>query len=151
MPPKSVYGLSVKPFSNAGGTILAQYLKERLHIDFQNASQGIFHVFIFVAISAGALLVTSLSQGRVEAGLAALVLEALRNIAAGMNSMQYFVIGFVQHAGYGEDLRRLLEKKQDEDAPETRTPYPHPICEGIRMHGVAYRYPGCRHRRTLRC
>ena len=123
-------------------TILAQYLKERLHIDFQNASQGIFHVFIFVAISAGALLVTSLSQGRVEAGLAALVLEALRNIAAGMNSMQYFVIGFVQHAGYGEDLRRLLEKKQDEDAPETRTPYPHPICEGIRMHGVAYRYPG---------
>ena len=123
-------------------TILAQYLRERLHIDFQNASQGIFQVFIFVAIIAGALLVTSLSQGRVEAGLAALVLEALRNIAAGMNSMQYFVIGFVQHAGYGEDLRRLLEKKQDEDAPETQTPYPHPIREGIRLHSVAYRYPG---------
>ncbi len=123
-------------------TILAQYLRERLHIDFQNASQGIFQVFIFVAIIAGALLVTSFSQGRVEAGLAALVLEALRNIAAGMNSMQYFVIGFVQHAGYGEDLRRLLEKKQDEDAPETQTPYPHPIREGIRLHSVAYRYPG---------
>ena len=123
-------------------TILTKYLRERLHIDFQNASQGIFQVFIFVAISAGALLVTSFSQGRVEAGLAALVLEALRNIAAGMNSMQYFVIGFVQHAGYGEDLRRLLEKKQDEDAPETQTPYPHPIREGIRLHSVAYRYPG---------
>lgn len=123
-------------------TILAQYLRERLHIDFQNASQGIFQVFIFVAIIAGALLVTSLSQGRVEAGLAALVLEALRNITAGMNSMQYLVIGFVQHAGYGEDLRHLLGKKQDEDAPETRTPYPHPIREGIRLHDVAYRYPG---------
>ena len=123
-------------------TILAQYLRERLHISFQNAYQGIFQVFIFVAIIAGALLVTSLSQGRTEAGLAALVLEALRNISAGMNSMQYFVIGFVQHAGYGEDLRRLLGKKQDEDAPETRTPYPHPIREGIRLHGIAYRYPG---------
>ena len=123
-------------------TILTKYLRERLHIDFQNASQGIFQVFIFVAIIAGALLVTSFSQGRVEAGLAALVLEALRNIAAGMNSMQYFVIGFVQHAGYGEDLRRLLEKKQDEDAPETQTPYPHPIRERIRLHSVAYRYPG---------
>ena len=123
-------------------TILAQYLRERLHISFQNAYQGIFQVFIFVAIIAGALLVTSLSQGRTEAGLAALVLEALRNISAGMNSMQYFVIGFVQHAGYGEDLRRLLGRKQDEDASETRTPYPHPIREGIRLHGVAYRYPG---------
>ena len=123
-------------------TIFAQYLRERLHISFQNAYQGIFQVFIFVAIIAGALLVTSLSQGRTEAGLAALVLEALRNIAAGMNSMQYMVIGFVQHAGYGEDLRRLLGKKQDEDASETRTPYPHPIREGIRLHGVAYRYPG---------
>ena len=123
-------------------TILAQYLRERLQIDFQNASQGIFQVFIFVAIIAGALLVTSFSQGRVEAGLAALVLEALRTITAGMNSMQYFVIGFVQHAGYGEDLRCLLEKKQDEDAPETQTPYPHPMREGIRLHDVAYRYPG---------
>ena len=123
-------------------TILAQYLRERLHISFQNAYQGIFQVFIFVAIIAGALLVTSLSQGRTEAGLAALVLEALRNIAAGMNSMQYMVIGFVQHAGYGEDLRRLLGKKQDEDASETRTPYPHPIREGIHLHDVAYRYPG---------
>ena len=123
-------------------TILAQYLRERLHISFQNAYQGIFQVFIFVAIIAGALLVTSLSQGRTEAGLAALVLEALRNITAGMNSMQYMVIGFVQHAGYGEDLRRLLGKKQDEDASETRTPYPHPIREGIGLHGVAYRYPG---------
>ena len=123
-------------------TILAQYLRERLHINFQNASQGIFQVFIFVAIVAGALLVTSLSQGRVEAGLAALVLEALRNITAGMNSMQYFVIGFVQHAGYGEDLRRLLEKKEEGDAPETQTSYPHPMREGIRLHSVAYRYPG---------
>ena len=123
-------------------TILAQYLRERLNIDFQNAYQGIFQVFIFVAIIAGALLVTSLSQGRTEAGLAALVLEALRNITMGMNSMQYFVIGFVQHAGYGKDLRRLLEKEQDEDAPETRTPYPHPIREGVRLHGVEYRYPG---------
>lgn len=123
-------------------TILAQYLRERLHINFQNASQGIFQVFIFVAIVAGALLVTSLSQGRVEAGLAALVLEALRNITAGMNSMQYFVIGFVQHAGYGEDLRRLLKKKEEGDAPETQTSYPHPMREGIRLHDVAYRYPG---------
>ena len=123
-------------------TILAQYLQERLHIDFRNASQGIFQVFIFVAIIAGALLVTSLSQGRVEAGLAALVLEAFRNITAGMNSMQYFVIGFVQHAGYGEDLRRLLEKKEEEAAPETQTPSPHPMREGIRLHSVAYRYPG---------
>ena len=123
-------------------TILAQYLQERLRIDFRNASQGIFQVFIFVAIIAGALLVTSLSQGRVEAGLAALVLEALRNITAGMNSMQYFVIGFVQHAGYGEDLRRLLEKEEEEAAPETQTPSPHPMREGIRLHSVAYRYPG---------
>ena len=123
-------------------TILAQYLRERLGIDFQNASQGIFQVFIFVAIIAGALLVTSLSQGRVEAGLAALVLEALRNITMGMNSMQYLVIGFVQHAGYGEDLRHLLAVEQDEDAFETRTPYPHPVREGIRLHNVAYRYPG---------
>ena len=123
-------------------TILAQYLRERLNISFQNASQGIFQVFIFVAIIAGALLVTSLSQGRTEAGLAALVLVALRNITTGMNSMQYFVIGFVQHAGYGEDLRHLLGKKQDEDAPETQAPYPHPIREGICLHNVAYRYPG---------
>ena len=123
-------------------TILAQYLQERLHIDFRNASQGIFQVFIFVAIIAGALLVTSLSQGRVEAGLAALVLEALRNITAGMNSMQYFVIGFVQHAGYGEDLRRLLEKEEEEAVPEAQTPSPHPMREGIRLYSVAYRYPG---------
>ena len=123
-------------------TILAHYLRERLGVDFQNASQGIFQVFIFVTIIAGALLVTLFSQGRVEAGLAALVLEALRNITAGMNSMQYFVIGFVQHAGYGEDLRRLLEKREERDAPETQTPYPHPMREGIRLHSVAYRYPG---------
>ena len=123
-------------------TILAQYLRERLGISFQNASQGIFQVFIFVAIIAGALLVTSLSQGRTEAGLAALVLTALRNITAGMNSMQYLIIGFVQHAGYGEDLRSLLERDQDEDSRTKRTPYPHPIREGIRLHDVAYRYPG---------
>ncbi|MXV73854.1 ABC transporter ATP-binding protein [Candidatus Poribacteria bacterium] len=123
-------------------TILAQYLRERLRIDFQNASQGIFQVFIFVAIIAGALLVTSLSQGRTEAGLAALVLTALRNITAGMNSMQHFIIGFVQHAGYGEDLRDLLGRDQDEDSPTKRTPYPHPIREGIRLYDVAYRYPG---------
>ena len=123
-------------------TILAQYLRERLGISFQNASQGIFQVFIFVAIIAGALFVTSLSQGRTEAGLAALVLTALRNITAGMNSMQYLIIGFVQHAGYGEDLRRLLERDQDEDSRTKRTPYPHPIREGIRLYDVAYRYPG---------
>ena len=123
-------------------TILAQYLRERLGISFQNASQGIFQVFIFVVIIAGALLVTSLSQGRTEAGLAALVLTALRNITAGMNSMQYLIIGFVQHAGYGEDLRHLLGRDQDEDSATKRTPYPHPIREGIRLYDVAYRYPG---------
>ena len=126
-------------------TIFAHYLQERLHISFQNGVQGIFQVFIFTAIIAGALLVTSFSQGSTEAGLAALVLAALWNISAGMNSAQYYVIGFVQHAGYGEDLRRLLEKEereQAEGAPETPTPSLSPIREGIRLQDVAYRYPG---------
>ena len=123
-------------------TILAQYLRERLRIDFQNASQGIFQVFIFVAIIAGGITRYIAFAGKDRSRTRRFGANRTSEYHCRYDSMQHFIIGFVQHAGYGEDLRRLLERDQDEDSLTKRTPYPHPIREGIRLHDVAYRYPG---------
>lgn len=121
---------------------LAEYLKGRLNLELRTGIQGLLYVLIFIIVLAAALLVTSLLQGRIEAGLAALVMRALWNIGTGMNSVQHYTIGFVQHAGYGEDLQRLLETFPDEDASTERPLVPYRIQEGIHLQDVVYQYPG---------
>ena len=123
--------------------IFSEYLSSRLRLIFQNTYQGVLACFIFTIIVSLALLVAALSAGRMEAGLAALVLKALWTIGTGMNAIQYYVIGFVQHAGYGADLQYLLKSFQGEAASDSDGGiYPHPIREAILLEDVSYRYPG---------
>ena len=121
---------------------LAEYLKGRLNLELRTGIQGLLYVLIFIAVLAAALLVTSLLQGRIEAGLAALVMRALWNIGTGMNSVQHYTIGFVQHAGYGKDLQQLLETFPDEEVSTERPLAAYTIQEGIDLQDVVYRYPG---------
>ena len=122
---------------------LSGYLNLQLRVDFKNTSQGLLHTFGFTTFLATALLIITRTQGSIEPGLAALVLKALWNIISGMNGIQGHVIRAVQHAGYGEDLRRLLEDFEVEETSDTTThKRPHLIRDGIRLKNVSYRYPG---------
>ena len=119
---------------------LSDYMNGQLRISFQNTSHGVLVTLLFTLVFAASLFVVSLSSGRIEAGLAALVLQALRNISTGMNSVQYTVMSFVQHIGYGEDFRCLMALCSSEAAQPVS--YPHPLRKGIILQGVTYRYPG---------
>lgn len=121
---------------------LTEYLNGQLRLYFQIGYQGVICALLFTGIIATVLLIASRAQGSLEAGLAALAIKALWNVCGGMNSIQYYIFGFVQHAGYGEDLRYLLERYQDEGISAKRSVHPAPIRDGIRLHGVEYRYPG---------
>ena len=122
-------------------TTLSSYMNGRLRVTFQNTYQGVLVTFLFTLVFAVSLFVVSLSSGRIEAGLAALVLQALRNISTGMNSLQYTMMSFIQHMGYSEDLRYLLEIPISNNASVPTVSYPHPQREGIIIQDVTYRYP----------
>lgn len=118
------------------------YLNLQLRVSFKNTSQGLLHTFGFTTFLATALLIITRTQGSIEPGLAALVLNALWNVTRGMNSLQQYVIMAVQHAGYGEDLHRLIEGFEVEETPATPTrKRPYSIQDGIRLKNVSYRYP----------
>ena len=121
---------------------LSDYMSGRLRISFQNTSHGVLVTLLFTFVFAASLFVVSLSSGQIEAGLAALVLQALRNISTGMNSAQYTVMGFIQHIGYSEDLRDLMDLNSSEVEDMKTLPYPRPLRKGIILQGVTYRYPG---------
>lgn len=121
---------------------LSAYMSGRLRVAFQNTYEGVLSTFLFTLVFAVSLYVVSLSSGRIEAGLAALVLQALRNISAGMNSAQYTVTSFIQHMGYGEDFRRLMQIPSGKAAVDRPVAYPSPLRKGIRLQGVTYRYNG---------
>ena len=123
-------------------TTLSGYMNGRLRVTFQNTYQGVLVTFLFTLVFAAALFVVSLSSGRIEAGLAALVLQALRNITAGMNSLQYTMTRFVEHIGYGEDLRHLLAIPAAKPSAVPTVSYPRPQREGIIIQDATYRYPG---------
>ena len=123
-------------------TTLSGYMNGRLRVTFQNTYQGVLVTLLFTLVFAASLFVVSLSSGRIEAGLAALVLQALRNISAGMNSVQYTMMRFIEHIGYSEDLRHLLEMPTSKGASVSTIPYPRQQREGIIMEDVTYRYPG---------
>ena len=123
-------------------TTLSGYMNGRLRITFQNTYQGVLITLLFTLVFAASLFVVSLSSGRIEAGLAALVLQALRTISAGMNSVQYTMMRFIEHMGYSEDLRYLLEMPTSKDASVPTVSYPRPQREGIIIQDVTYRYPG---------
>lgn len=125
--------------------MLSEYLSSRLRLIFQNTYQGVVACFVFTLTVSLALLIAALSSGGMEAGLAALVLKALWTIGTGMNAIQYYVIGFVQHAGYGADLQHLLKSFQDEPASDSDGRiYPHPTRKAILLEDVSYRYPGAK-------
>ena len=122
---------------------LKEYFDLKLRIIFKNSCQGLLHTFGFITFLTIALIIIASTQGSIEPGLAALVLTALWNTSTGMNSLQGYVITTVQHAGYGEDLHRLLNDFQEEEASVTPTQQgPYIIRESIRLHNVSYRYPG---------
>lgn len=120
---------------------LAEYLRGGLRISFQNGYRGVLYIVVFIATLAGALLMASRAQGSTEAGLAALVITAIWNLGAGMNAIQYYMIQFVQHAGYGEDILHLLEGYPEKSRPLESSVTPHPIQDSIRLQDVTYRYP----------
>ena len=121
---------------------LGDYMRGHLRISFQNTYQGVLVTVFFTLVFAMSLFVVSLSSGKIEAGLAALLLKALGNISGGMNSAQYTGIRFMQHAGYGEDFRRLMGIPSPEISSAPQSPYPRPLREGIILQDVTYRYPG---------
>lgn len=123
-------------------TTLSGYMSGQLRVAFQNTYQGVLVTLLFTLVFAAALFVVSLSSGRVEAGLAALVLQSLRNISAGMNSVQYTMMHFIEHIGYSEDLRRLLEVPVSKTTSDPMVSYRGLQHEGIIMRGVTYRYQG---------
>ncbi len=123
------------------GKTLGDYMRRHLRISFQNTYQGVLVTILFSLVSAMCLFVVSLSSGQIEAGLAALLLKALANISGGMNSAQYTGIRFMQHAGYGEDFRRLMEIPSTKTSSVSQAPYPRPLREGIILQDVTYRYP----------
>ena len=121
---------------------LSRYLSLQLRVAFKNTSQGLLHTFSFTTFLAVALVIITRIQGSIEPGLAALVLKALWDIASGMHGLQGHVITAVQHAGYGEDLHRLLEGFEAEETPVPQTrKRPYFIRDGIRLENVSYRYP----------
>ena len=69
------------------------------------------------------------------------MLQALRNIGTGMNSVQYTMMSFIQHIGYAEDLRYLLEIPISKVASAPTVSYPRLQGEGIIIQDVTYRYP----------
>jgi len=122
---------------------LKEYFDLKLRVTFKNTYQGVLHTLGFLTFLTTALLIIAHTPGSVEPGLAALVLGALWNTTAGMNSLQGYVIRTVQHAGYGEDLRRLLEDFQNEETSvKGRQQSRYRIRDEIRLHNVSYRYPG---------
>ena len=122
-------------------TTLSGYMNGQLRVTFQNTYQGALVTLLFTLVFAAALFVVSLASGRIEAGLAALVLQALRNIGTGMNSVQYTMMSFIQHIGYAEDLRYLLEIPISKAASVPMVSYPRLRGEGIFIKNVTYRYP----------
>ena len=122
-------------------TTLSGYMSGRLRVTLQNTYQGVLVTLLFTLVFAAALFVVSLSSGRIEAGLAALVVQALLNISTGMNSVQYTMMRFVEHIGYSEDLRYLLEIPISKVASAPTVSYPRLQGEGIIIQDVTYRYP----------
>ena len=122
---------------------LSGYLNLQLRVSFKNTYQDLLQTLGFTTFLAIAFVVVTRTQGSIEPGLAAIVLNALWNITSGMNSLQEYIITAVQHAGYGEDLHRLLEGFKAEETSAT-TPHKRPylIRDGIRLENVSYRYPG---------
>ncbi len=121
---------------------LSDYMSGELRVSLQNTYQGGLAVLLFTLILGASLFIVSLSSGRIEPGLAALVLQAFRTITAGMNSAQFTVRSFVQHIGYGEDFRRLMALPSSEASSTDSVSYPCPLRQGIVLDGVTYRYPG---------
>lgn len=122
---------------------LSRYLNLQLRVSFKNTYQDLLQALGFTTFLAIAFVVVTRTQGSIEPGLAALVLNALWNITSGMNSLQEYIIMTVQHAGYGEDLHRLLEDFEAEKTSATKTRQrPYLIRNGICLENVSYRYPG---------
>ena len=121
---------------------LSRYLNLQLRVSFKNTAHGLLHTLGFTTFLATALVIITRMQGTIEPGLAALVLKALWDIASGMHGLQGHVITAVQHAGYGEDLHRLLEGFETEETSTTTQQPPYLIQDGIRLKNVSYRYPG---------
>lgn len=121
---------------------VSDYMSRRLRVSFQNTYQGVLVTLLFTLVFAASLFVVSLSSGRIEAGLAALVLQALRNISAGMNSAQFTVMRFIQHIGYSEDFRRLMALQTSKASSAHTASYPCSLRKGIILQDVTYRYPG---------
>ena len=121
---------------------LSGYLKQQLRVSFKNTYQDLLHTLGFTTFLAIAFVVIIRTQGSIEPGIAALVLNALWNITSGINSLQEYIITAVQHAGYGEDLHRLLEDFESEKtSPTTTHKRPYLMRDGIRLKNVSYRYP----------
>ena len=122
---------------------LSGYLNQQLRVSFKNTHQGLLHTLGFTTFLATALVIITHTQGSMEPGLAALVLNVLWNITSGMNTLQGHVIRAVQHAGYGEDLHQLLENFETEETSDTTAhKRPYLIRDGIGLKNVSYRYPG---------
>jgi ATP-binding cassette subfamily B protein len=130
---------------------LTSYLDDRLHLLFRNAVAGVASSAGFTAVLAGSLLAVVLFRHRVDPGAAALVLTAIGGLVNSLSRIAFSGREFIQHAGYAQDLRSLLDGQPAEDEPlipaaaaggAVGLRAPRPIRDGVRLEGVCYRYPG---------
>ena len=141
---------------------MGSFLANKLRTSVKNALGGVGIGLGFVMLVPGALFVVGLLGITVTAGIAAIVLTALRNVTAGIYQMKNNLMRFAQNAGYAADVRHLLEtmrpedegregihtnadfsKKDAKDAKDAVVKnFPRPIRSTISLQGVCYRYPG---------
>jgi len=120
---------------------LGGYVGASLRLETANTVRGLVGMVGMPAVFGIALGSVALFGGRVQAGNAALVLTALRSLFIHISQYGRSVQAFVGHVGYAGDLRALLALPH-EGGPDAPSAFPNPLCRGITLRGVSYRYPG---------
>jgi len=95
----------------------AAYMREKLRVNVGNAVAEFGGNWVFTAVVAGALVAVSALGHHVAPGNAALVLASLSGLVNGVANLGFNGKDFVGHAGYAEDLRRLVEALPAEAGP----------------------------------
>lgn len=129
---------------NRWRTTLTNYLNGKLMVSLKNSLRGAGSSLGFAVLVASAPVAVTLLGGRVEPGIAALVLTAIRSVTAGMNMILRSIRSFTEQAGFASDLRHLEQQLQPEEpeGPVAGPGFPQPLRGGIRVEHLSYRYPG---------
>lgn len=134
---------------------LGTYLRSRLGLAVRNAYAAASGSIGFAMLIPGSLVVLAFAGGTVTPGVAALVLTALRNVAAGIYMMVRSIQSFSRNAGYATDLKSVVDDLVTEESlikayagTIVKQEWPcgafdaAPKGAEISLRGVSYRYPG---------